>query len=140
MTPQDTVSHRKLVNKQVRRGEPSEIPSKWYAERIGDSSRQRERQAFPSLLPELSFRIDESKRLIKRWAPCRPISRHGTSTSARWFFRGDMDLCLTREGGTYRRMRRYCKSSVGSKCSTSIFYLGYPARKVCKGIACETKR
>ena len=28
MTPQDTVSHRKLVNKQVRRGEPSEITSK----------------------------------------------------------------------------------------------------------------
>ena len=28
MTPQDTVSHRKLVNKQVRRGEPSEIPFK----------------------------------------------------------------------------------------------------------------
>ena len=28
MTPQDTVSHRKLVNKQVRRGETSKIPSK----------------------------------------------------------------------------------------------------------------
>ena len=28
MTPQDTVSHRKLVNKQVRRDEPSKIPSK----------------------------------------------------------------------------------------------------------------
>ena len=31
MTPQDTVSHRKLVNKQFRRGEPSEITSKCIA-------------------------------------------------------------------------------------------------------------
>ena len=49
MTPQDTVSHRKLVNKQVRRGEPSEIPSKCMAKKTRgekNSTKWRKLKAF----------------------------------------------------------------------------------------------